>query len=265
MDANLAQVLERTTSPLEERVVKSFSCMLLRGLAFIHSKGLLHRDLKPSNLLISQGGVLKIADFGQARTHHLPQTHSYSHQVATRWYRAPELLYGSRRYGFGVDLWSAGAVVGEMMVNRPLFPGHGDIDQIHCIFKVLGTPTEESWPTAKELPDFGKISFAPKPPQPPEMVFQGLSPEGVNLTLSLLQLDPTRRSPAGQALNNSFFFVEPAMAPCKDLRPGNGDKKWGSGDSLGGGSVAVEERKCIRGEAFLGEFDPLAGGSWGWD
>ena len=108
---------------------KSYSLQLLRGLAFIHSQNIIHRDLKPSNLLISPTRRLKIADFGLARLQ--DDVRPMSHQVATRWYRAPELLYGARRYNYAVDMWSAGTIIGELLTFSPLFPGHsGSISRI---------------------------------------------------------------------------------------------------------------------------------------
>ncbi|CAM9367961.1 unnamed protein product, partial [Ascophyllum nodosum] len=215
MPSDLAKVLDNSPSPLGEGDCKAFAMMLLRGLTFMHSFGLLHRDIKPSNLLISPGGVLKIADFGQTRTHAEPQARDYSHQVATRWYRAPELLYGTRRYGFAVDVWAAGAVIGEMLAGRPLFQGRSDIDQLHktlqatglCnqhsfVRQITGTPTEQSWPGAKDLPDYDKVHFADIPPQEPEIVLQGSSREARDLTWLMLRLDPQNRPSALEALRH---------------------------------------------------------------
>ncbi|CAM9258433.1 unnamed protein product [Laminaria digitata] len=202
MPSDLAKVLDGATCPLGEGHCKAYATMLLRGLAYIHARGLLHRDIKPSNLLLSAGGVLKIADFGQTRTHSVPQTRSYSHQVATRWYRAPELLYGSRRYGFAVDMWAAGAVVGEMLAGRPLFQGRSDIDQLHKILQVTGTPTETSWPSAKDLPDYDKVCFADMPAQEADVVFQGSSKEACALASGMLCLDPRNRTSALEALGH---------------------------------------------------------------
>ena len=100
----------------------------MRGVAFVHSQNLLHRDLKPSNLLIAPNRQLKIADFGLARI--FDSTRPMSHQVATRWYRAPELLYGARKYDFGVDLWAAGCIIAELFAFCPIFPGQSDIEQL---------------------------------------------------------------------------------------------------------------------------------------
>ncbi|CAM9133280.1 unnamed protein product, partial [Ectocarpus sp. 12 AP-2014] len=220
MPSDLAKVLDGSPNPLEESHVKAYTAMLLKGLAWMHAHGLLHRDIKPSNLLLSAGGVLKIADFGQTRTHTTPQTRSYSHQVATRWYRAPELLYGARRrvYGFAVDMWAAGAVVGEMLAGRPLFPGRSDIDQLYKILQVTGSPTDEGWPGVKDLPDYDKVCFAEMPPQDASVTFQGSSREACDLTQGMLRLDPRNRTPALEALQHRYntWYIGLTNYSCTD-------------------------------------------------
>jgi cyclin-dependent kinase len=105
----------------------------------------LHRDLKPQNLLINVEGELKLADFGLARAFGIP-VRNYTHEVVTLWYRAPDILMGSRHYSTTVDIWSVGCIFAEMLNGRPLFPGSNESDQLLRIFKTLGTPTEQSWP-----------------------------------------------------------------------------------------------------------------------
>lgn len=118
----------------------------------------MHRDLKPSNLLVDQKGQhIKLADFGLARTFGLPLK-SYTHEVVTLWYRAPEILLGQKVYSTAVDMWSIGCIFFEMAHKRPLFYGDSEIGQIFKIFKILGTPTDETWQGIGELPDF-KMSF----------------------------------------------------------------------------------------------------------
>jgi cell cycle related kinase len=99
-----------------------------------------------ADILLSPQGQLKLGDFGLARVIDPTDGRSLSHQVATRWYRAPELLFASRRYSFSADMWSVGAVVAELMMLKPLFPGSGDIDQIFRVLQVMGTPTPLNWP-----------------------------------------------------------------------------------------------------------------------
>ncbi|XP_058499800.1 cyclin-dependent kinase 20 isoform X3 [Solea solea] len=146
MLSDLSEVIRNAQRPLTPAQVKGYMRMLLKGVAFLHHNNIMHRDLKPANLLISSSGHLKIADFGLARLFSEQGERLYSHQVATRWYRAPELLYGARRYDEGVDLWAVGCIFAELLNSSPLFPGENDIEQLCCVLRVLGTPTQESWP-----------------------------------------------------------------------------------------------------------------------
>ncbi|PFX17201.1 Cyclin-dependent kinase 20 [Stylophora pistillata] len=130
MLSDLSEVLRNSARPLTEAQIKSYMLMLLKGVVFCHENSIMHRDLKPANLLISSTGHLKIADFGLARVFSNDGNRQYSHQVATRWYRAPELLYGARKYDEGVDLWAVGCIFGELLNNSPLFPGESDITQL---------------------------------------------------------------------------------------------------------------------------------------
>lgn len=103
--------------------------------------------MKPNNLLIDENGVLKIGDFGLAKTFGSPNR-IYTHQVVTRWYRAPELLFGSRMYGTGVDIWAVGCILAELLLRVPFLPGISDLDQLSKITQALGTPNETNWPVS---------------------------------------------------------------------------------------------------------------------
>ena len=115
-------------------VVKRLMRQLCEGLRYCHSRRILHRDLKPQNLLVDREGNLKLADFGLARAFGVP-LRTYTHEVVTLWYRAPEILLGGRQYSTGVDMWSVGCIFAEMCTRRPLFPGDSEIDEIFKIFK----------------------------------------------------------------------------------------------------------------------------------
>jgi len=186
-------------------VMKSFLHQLLRGVAYCHEHRVLHRDLKPQNLLINRKGELKLADFGLARAFGIP-VRSYSHEVVTLWYRAPEVLMGSRKYSTPIDLWSCGCIHAEMATAKSLFPGANTQDQLLRIFRTLGTPTEELWPTMSQLPDFAKMKPAqifPLIPLP--QVVPGLDGVGYELLSLLLAYDPTRRITAVKALTHNYF------------------------------------------------------------
>lgn len=127
-------------------------------LNFYHSvcfsHNVLHRDLKPQNLLINKNGELKLADFGLARAFGIP-VKCYSAEVVTLWYRPPDVLFGAKLYTTSIDMWSAGCILAELAdAGRPLFPGSDVLDQLLKIFRVLGTPTEESWPGVSHLSDY---------------------------------------------------------------------------------------------------------------
>ena len=116
-----------------------------------------HRDLKPTNLLVDQGiWSLKIADFGLARAFQIP-IRTYTHEVVTLWYRAPEILLGQRQYACPVDIWSIGAIFAEMANRRPLWPGDSEIDELYKIFRTLGTPDDTTWPGVTEFPSYKTV------------------------------------------------------------------------------------------------------------
>uniref|UniRef100_A0A672Z5L0 Protein kinase domain-containing protein n=1 Tax=Sphaeramia orbicularis TaxID=375764 RepID=A0A672Z5L0_9TELE len=138
--------------------VHIFLFQLLRGLAYCHRRKVLHRDLKPQNLLINEKGELKLADFGLARAKSVP-TKTYSNEVVTLWYRPPDVLLGSTEYSTPIDMWGVGCIFYEMITGRPLFPGSTVEDELHLIFRILGTPTEETWPGITTSEEFKTYNF----------------------------------------------------------------------------------------------------------
>jgi len=121
---------------LGDAIIKKFMSQLCEGVRYCHSHRVLHRDLKPQNLLINRDGNLKLADFGLARAFGVP-LRTYTHEVVTLWYRAPEILLGGRQYSTGVDMWSVGCIFAEMCTRKPLFPGDSEIDEIFKIFRYV--------------------------------------------------------------------------------------------------------------------------------
>ncbi|XP_053061350.1 cyclin-dependent kinase 20 isoform X2 [Acinonyx jubatus] len=201
MLSDLAEVVRHAQRPLGQAQVKSYLQMLLKGVAFCHANNIVHRDLKPANLLISASGQLKIADFGLARVFSPDGSRLYTHQVATRWYRAPELLYGARQYDQGVDLWAVGCILGELLNGSPLFPGENDIEQLCCVLRILGTPSPQVWPEITDLPDYNKISFKEQAPVPLEEVLPDASPQALDLLGLFLLYPPRQRISASQVWN----------------------------------------------------------------
>ncbi|XP_018103537.1 mitogen-activated protein kinase 14 isoform X1 [Xenopus laevis] len=175
---------------------------ILRGLKYIHSAGIIHRDLKPSNLAVNEDCELKILDFGLAR-HTDEEMTGY---VATRWYRAPEIMLNWMHYNQTVDIWSVGCIMAELLTGRTLFPGTDHINQLQQIMRLTGTPpsylinrmpSHEARNYIQSLPYMPKMNF--------EDVFLGANPQAVDLLEKMLVLDTDKRITAAEALAHSYF------------------------------------------------------------
>ena len=136
---DLATLMKAFKTPFKESEVKCLAMQLLSAIEHVHNNWIVHRDIKLSNLLYNAKGQLKLADFGLARTLSHPPPPNLTQTVVTLWYRAPELLLGSETYSFPVDIWSAGCIVGELLLCQPLLPGKNELDQIKCKFHLMGT------------------------------------------------------------------------------------------------------------------------------
>uniref|UniRef100_A0A8D3C8M5 cyclin-dependent kinase n=1 Tax=Scophthalmus maximus TaxID=52904 RepID=A0A8D3C8M5_SCOMX len=158
LEKDLKQYMDDCGSIMSVHNVKIFLFQLLRGLAYCHRRKVLHRDLKPQNLLINEKGELKLADFGLARAKSVP-TKTYSNEVVTLWYRPPDVLLGSTEYSTPIDMWGVGCIFYEMITGRPLFPGSTVEDELHLIFRILGTPTEETWQGITTSEEFKTYNF----------------------------------------------------------------------------------------------------------
>ncbi|ELU06364.1 hypothetical protein CAPTEDRAFT_177254 [Capitella teleta] len=203
-DQDLKKYFDSCNGEIDQDVVKSFLYQLLRGLEFCHSHNVLHRDLKPQNLLINKSGDLKLADFGLARAFGIP-ARCYSAEVVTLWYRPPDVLFGAKLYSTSIDMWSAGCIFAELAnAGRPLFPGNDVDDQLKRIFKLLGTPTEETWPGMTQLPEYKPYPMYFVNTNWPQVVPQ-LNARGRDLLLGLLVCNPGRRISAEEAMMHSYF------------------------------------------------------------
>jgi len=205
---DLKRYIDNIKTPIEPLLIKSYLFQLLRAVNYCHNHRVVHRyfssrDLKPANLLIDKNGALKLADFGLARVFSVP-FRAYTHQVVTLWYRAPEILLGSKTYSTPVDIWSCGCIFAEMMLRQPVFAGDSEIDELYKIFRILGTPTAEVWPDIEKLPDF-KTVFPCWKPMEISKIIPNIDPLGLDLLMGMLQYQPNRRITAKTALKHPYF------------------------------------------------------------
>ncbi|XP_055822598.1 probable serine/threonine-protein kinase At1g54610 [Solanum dulcamara] len=208
MEYDLKAIQEQKGVKFSEPEIKCYMNQLLKGLDHCHSRGILHRDVTTSNLLVDKYGILKITDFGLSIFFDPEQSIPLTSKIVTLWYRPPELLLGSNCYGVGVDLWGVGCVLGELFTGKPIMPGKTEVDQLHKIFKLCGSPSDDFWLQSK-LPN-AKIF---KPIKPYRRIlhtaFYDLPAAAVGLIDTLLSLKAEYRGTAALALQNEFFTTKP--------------------------------------------------------
>jgi cyclin-dependent kinase 3 len=204
VDMDLKKAIDRRKS-FVGRELKVLMAQLLEGLYFCHRHRIVHRDLKPANILLANDGSLKIADFGLARAFQIPM-HTYTHEVVTLWYRAPEILLGEKHYSPAVDLWSVGCIMAELARGKVLFRGDTEIGQLYEIFQILGTPADVNglWPGVSRLPDYSNM-FPKWEPKDLAAKMPMLDRDGIDLMSKLLKYHPAERISARQALQHPFF------------------------------------------------------------
>eukprot|EP01134_Creolimax_fragrantissima_P007629 CFRG7629T1 len=207
METDLHQIIA-SSQPLTDEHVQYFLYQILRGLKYIHSAGVLHRDLKPSNLLLNGNCDLKICDFGLARVYDPAADHEafITQYVATRWYRAPEIILSWKQYTKAIDVWSTGCIFAEMLLRQPLFPGRDYIHQVDLIIKFVGTPTEVDVSDIKS--DKARRYLRSLPVQRATNL-KGLFPKAIDGALDLLKkmltFNPRDRISVEDALAHPFL------------------------------------------------------------
>lgn len=211
MDHDLAGLSTSPKIKFTESQIKCYMKQLFEGLEHCHNRGILHRDIKGSNLLIDNNGLLKIGDFGLANFYLSDPKQPLTSRVVTLWYRAPELLLGATDYGVAIDLWSAGCIVAELFNGKPIMPGRTEVEQMHKIFKLCGSPSNDYWKKTK-LP----LATSFKPHHPYKRcvadTFKDFPPSSLSLIDVLLAVEPRERGTATSALKSEFFTTDPL--PC---------------------------------------------------
>lgn len=218
LDCDMHQII-RSKQALTDAHYQSFIYQILAGLKYIHSANVLHRDLKPGNLLVNADCELKICDFGLARGYSSDPARDagfLTEYVATRWYRAPEIMLSFRSYTKAIDVWSVGCILAELLGGKPFFKGHDYVNQLYRILNFLGTPSEETLsrigsPRAQEyvrsLPFMPKIPFT--------QAFPDANPEALDLLEKMLTFDPADRITVDEALEHPYLRIwhEPTDEP----------------------------------------------------
>lgn len=226
MESDLHHIIH-SVQPLSDEHIKFFLYQILRGLKYIHSANVLHRDLKPSNLLVNRNCELKIGDFGMARgLASSPDEHAsfMTEYVATRWYRAPELMLSFSEYTFAIDIWSVGCILAEMLGRRQLFPGKDYLNQLQLILSVVGMPdddyiqgvgSERVKMYLKNLPSRTRVDLS--------ILFPTCNQLALDLLNGMLQLDPKKRLTSEEALSHKYLSCyhdpkdEPVCSPPFDF------------------------------------------------
>eukprot|EP00455_Lapot_gusevi_P000142 TRINITY_DN1005_c0_g1_i3.p1 TRINITY_DN1005_c0_g1~~TRINITY_DN1005_c0_g1_i3.p1 ORF type:complete len:288 (-),score=43.21 TRINITY_DN1005_c0_g1_i3:130-993(-) len=209
LDTDLHQIIA-SPQPLTNEHIQYFVYQILRGLKYIHSARVLHRDLKPSNLLLNGNCDLKICDFGLARGANPDDTHHgfMTEYVATRWYRAPEIMLSWKEYTNKIDVWSVGCIMAELLGRKPLFPGNDYMHQLHLILDILGTPShEDAEYIASEKAKRYIRSLEPRPKVPFERLFPHATPQATDFLEKLLHFAPEKRMSVEQALNHPYLAL----------------------------------------------------------
>ncbi|RMZ76202.1 hypothetical protein DV737_g4920, partial [Chaetothyriales sp. CBS 132003] len=208
--------------PVTGLQIKTLMLQLSSAISYLHTNYILHRDLKTSNILLSNRGEIKLADFGMARFTSTPPPPNLTQLVVTLWYRGPELLLGVQSYSFEVDIWSLGCVFAELLTLEPLFQGKSEIDQLSLIFSMLGTPSNETWPGFRSLPNAKALHSIPSNANPASKLsarkFPYLTTSGLRLLSSMLLLNPADRPSADQVLEHQYFSEDPKPKP-KEMFP----------------------------------------------
>ncbi|CAN6574734.1 unnamed protein product [Malus baccata var. baccata] len=208
MEHDLAGLVASPEIKFSDMQIKCYMRQLLSAVEHCHLRGIMHRDIKASNILVNDDGILKLGDFGLANVVNSKSKQPLTSRVVTLWYRPPELLMGATEYGVSVDLWSVGCVFAELFLGKPILKGRTEVEQLHKIFKLCGSPPEEYWKTSK-LPHATMF----KPQHTYESSLRERCKEfpttAVDMLENLLSVEPYKRGTVSSALMSEYFKTKP--------------------------------------------------------
>jgi len=207
METDLHAVIR--TNILEDIHKRFIIYQLLKAIKYMHSGQVIHRDMKPSNLLLNSECLVKVADFGLARSINAPKDEGrqqiLTDYVATRWYRAPEILLGSTTYTKGVDMWSVGCILGELLGGKPMFPGTSTTNQLDRILEITGRPTKEDIASIQSEFAHQMLLNLPDPaPRSLDGMYPNADPDAIDILSKLLLFNPDKRLTASEALEHPY-------------------------------------------------------------
>lgn len=211
---DLTGLLNHPSFKLEPAQKKHLAKQLFDGLDYLHTRGVLHRDIKAANILVSNEGILKLADFGLARFYAKRHQLDYTNRVITIWYRSPELLLGETKYTAAVDVWSAACVMVEIFARNAIFAGDGtELSQMEKIYSIMGTPNRQDWPGLVDMAWFELL----RPTVKRKSVFaeryrDKVTPEAFELLEAMFRYDPAKRPTAAEVLRHPYFTTEQPLA-----------------------------------------------------
>lgn len=207
---DLTGLLNHPSFKLDSAQKKHLAMQLFEGLDYLHTRGVLHRDIKAANILVSNNGILKLADFGLARFYAKRHQLDYTNRVITIWYRSPELLLGETQYTAAVDVWSAACVMIEIFTRHAIFPGDGtELSQLEKIYNLLGTPNLQDWPGLVDMAWFELL----RPTVKRRSIFgekykDKVTADAFDLLSAMFQYDPAKRPNAAEVLKHRYFVSE---------------------------------------------------------
>ena len=209
-DIDLRDLIKSPISNVTDQHIRSYMQQLLNGINYMHSHKVLHRDIKPANILITKDNVIKIADWGLARNYYDEQKLTNRNRMVTLWYRPPELLLGHRYYDGKVDIWSIGCLFAEIKnKGRPILTGKDEKNQLELEYMMFGSPAGETEEKFKTYPNYEDMKIATTFTRRVHKVYSTFDEYSLELLENLMELDPSKRHSASEALANDYFHRDP--------------------------------------------------------